>query len=96
LLTGSGLYNPDSNRHAEQRRGSLPWDALVQGADTIDRARPGQQGLEQPPMGAGSPAMVTGSAAACQDPVPFATTPPALPMPGTIGAPVPDRSLKHP
>ncbi|WP_206243583.1 TolC family protein [Novosphingobium terrae] len=100
LLTGSGLYNPDSNFRHAQRRAALPWDELVRGVDTIDRAHATQPGLVQPPLGAGTPAIApgkTGTTASSPDnPAPWATTPPAIPLPGTTGSPLPDRSLKHP
>jgi len=94
IMTGTGLYDVDSDlRHAE-RRGAVPWDATVRALDRVDRARPSQPGLRQPPPGADAPALApAGNAPADAD---FATHSPATPVPGTTGIPAPDRSLSRP
>lgn len=94
LLTGTGLYDPDANFKQAAHRSALPWDGAVRSLDRIHRAKPHQTGLQQPPSGDGKPAIAPASAD-LPDAQP-ATSSPNVPIPGTIGIPVPDRSLKHP
>ncbi|WP_168606033.1 TolC family protein [Novosphingobium sp. SG707] len=99
LLTGSGLYNPDTNfRHAAARANS-PWDSALRGKSTLNHLKPAKHGLIQPPVGDGMPAMAapnsTGTSSPQADPR-LATTPPARPLPGTTGTPAPNRNLTHP
>jgi outer membrane protein len=93
LLTGTGLYDPQANfRHAE-RRGALIHDGLIEAADSVARPRPAQKGLEQPPLGADSPALAHAFGEPAAEP---ATHSPTVPKPGTSGTPLTDRSLKQP
>jgi outer membrane protein len=94
ILTGTGQYDPDvAFRHAAAR-GAVSWDGAVRALDRIDRAKPTQHGLQQPPSGAHAPAMAPTSGA--QPDADFATHSPNVPVSGTTGTPVPDRSLAHP
>ncbi|WP_428333323.1 TolC family outer membrane protein [Novosphingobium sp.] len=94
LQTGAGLYDPATDlRHAEAR-GATPLDGLVLALDKIARPVPIQPPLQQPPLGADAAAMVV-------PPVTFplvdqAHYSPIVPIQGTIGAPIEDRSLSRP
>lgn len=94
LLTGTGLYNPDANFQHAAHRSALPWDGAARSLDRIHRTKPQQAGLQQPPIGDGKPAMAPASSD-LPDAQP-AITSPNVPIPGTTGTPIPDRSLKHP
>jgi outer membrane protein len=94
LLTGTGLYNPDTNLRHAAARGALPWDTAVRALDRIDRTRLHQRGIQQPPLGNDTPAIA--SAPAGLPAAEPATVSAATPVPGTVGIPIPDRSLKHP
>lgn len=99
LLTGSGLYNPDANFRHAAARGSVPWDGALHGKTTLDHLKPAGRGLNQPPLGEGTPAIAADSTKERGDErasLPLATTPPASPLPGTTGTPLPDRSLARP
>lgn len=94
LLTGTGLYDPDTNfRHASSRS-ALPWDGAVRSLDRFERAEAWPQGLRQPPIGEGKPAMAP-APTDLPDAQP-ALSSPNVPIPGTVGTPAPDRSLHHP
>lgn len=93
LLTGTGLHNPDLHFEKINQRFAVPWAGAVRALDRIDPAPPRQAGLEQPPAGAGTPAIVP---APEQPPIPTASTSPVVPISGTTGRPRPDRSLKRP
>jgi outer membrane protein len=94
LQTGSGLYDPETDLQHAEARGSTPLDGLTRALDTIARPVPTQPPLEQPPQGADATVMV----------VPPVTFPmvdqvhysPVVPIPGTVGTPVADRSLSRP
>lgn len=94
ILTGTGLYDPDAPFRHSASRAAVPWDGTVRALDRIDRAKPTQHGLQQPPSGTEPPTLVT--ATQSQPNADFATQSPNVPVPGTTGTPVPDRSLTHP
>ena len=94
LLTGTGLYNPDEDFAHGERRGAVPWDGAVRSLDRIERTHPHQTGLQQPPVGEGAPAIVQSSGSPSD--AKTVTTSLNVPMPGTIGTPKADRSLKKP
>lgn len=93
LLTRTPLYDPAANlRHAEGR-GAMPWDGVVRAIDRFDRRRPRQQGIEQPPLPTYRPALAPASPLSAAAPADHS---PAVPVPGTTGAPQPTRPRKWP
>lgn len=93
LLIGSGLYDPSPSLEEARRQGSTPWDPLVRNLDRVNRTHSHQAGIAQPPLGANAPALVPATQQAV---VPPARSSPAIPVSGTTGAPIPDRTLKEP
>ena len=94
LQTGAGLYDPETDLHHAEQRATTPLDGIVRALDTVGRPIATQPPLEQPPPGADAAVMV----------VPPVTFPmvdqvhysPIVPIPGTIGTPVANRSLSRP
>jgi len=94
LQTGAGLYDPSTDLPHAERRGATPLDGLTLALDKIARPVPTQPPLQQPPLGANAPVMVV-------PPVTFpmidqAHYSPIVPIPGTIGTPIKDRSPSRP
>jgi outer membrane protein len=93
LLFDTGLYDPDTDFAHAARRGSVPWDDAVQALDRVARPKADQRGIQQPPLGRAAPVLTPGLAP------PDATMTklsPNVPLPGTTGTPLPDRSSKSP
>ncbi|MBX9729756.1 MAG: TolC family protein [Sphingomonas sp.] len=93
LLTGTGLHHPDLHFDKINNRARVPWAGAVQALDRVYSTRPSQAGLEQPSAGEGDPAIVP---APEQPKISPARTSPVVPIPGTTGRPLSDRSLKRP
>jgi outer membrane protein len=94
LMTGAGLYDAANNLVHAERRGAVPLEGVIRAIDATDRQTPTQPPLQQPPTGDDTVAMVP-------PPVTFPIVDPAhysptVPIPGTIGIPIPDRSLQAP
>lgn len=93
LLTGTGLYDPDRNFEKVRQRITVPWAGVVRSIDRISRPTPKQAGLEQPPVGERDASILP---APEQSPIPTTHNSPTTPILGTIGRPLPDRSLRRP
>jgi outer membrane protein len=82
------------SRQAE-KRGSTPGDALFRALDSLQGEPVKQQPLTQPAQSVTPPTMLPATPPA-PGPLPIAGHSPETPVPGTTGAPVPDRSLARP
>ena len=78
-----------------ERRASGPGDDIARQLDTLQHQPVKQKPLDQPPLSVAPPAMAPATPPA-PTPVPLAGHSPEVPVPGTTGAPVPDRSLARP
>jgi outer membrane protein len=93
LMRGTGLYDPAANFADSAKRARTPWDGMVRRGDRRGRAKPKQQGLETPPLSGDQPVLAPTDEAPLAVPV---LTSPNVPLPGTTGTPLPDKSLKRP
>jgi len=80
--------------HAEARA-ALPGDGLSRALDNLQGRPVAQKALVQPPESVTPPALVAASPVS-STPLPIERHSPEIPVPGTTGAPAPDRSLARP
>lgn len=95
LLTGGASEDTASNLAHAEARAALPLDGAIRALDSLETRPVRQPGLIQPPLAPAPPAMVAGSTPP-PAPAPIAVHSPEIPVPGTSGAPAPDRSLDRP
>jgi len=77
------------------RRGQTPGDEIFRELDAVQSRPVKQQALEQPPKSPTPPSLVVAPPPSTE-PVPIEHHSPEIPIPGTTGAPLPDRSLDRP
>jgi outer membrane protein len=95
LLQGGARDDQAGDLAQAEARAALPQDGMIRALDSLE-ARPAHQpGLIQPPLSPVPPVLVAAPAPATA-PVPMARHSPEIPVPGTSGAPAPDRSLDRP
>ncbi|MBB3860678.1 outer membrane protein [Novosphingobium hassiacum] len=92
ILTQTPLYDPEINTRKAARRGSLPWEQVARGLDTLVRPAAVQRDLEQPSLPDAAPEMAAATAMPAIEP---ATTPNLAPIPGTVGTPKPRQAARR-
>ena len=93
ILSGMPLYEPDHNTLAASRRGALPWDPAIRVLDGLAKPRPQQRGLQQPPSPQRAPELLPANP---MPPAPMMRKGSEIPLPGTIGSPTRQESLRRP
>jgi outer membrane protein len=84
VLTGTALYNPDENTRHGARRGSVPWESIVQSIDRSGRPTTAQDVIEQPRHSGIAPRIIAGPTVPG---LPMVRSSPSVPLPGTVGVP---------
>jgi len=95
LLENGAVDDVTSDLVRAERRASGPGDDIARQLDNMQHQAVKQKPLDQPPLSVTPPAMAPATPPA-PTPVPLAGHSPEMPVPGTTGAPVPDRSLARP
>ena len=95
LLQNGPVDDVTSNLVNAETRDALIGEGLVREIDQMQSQPVKQKPLEQPAQ-AVTPPTLAPAAPAPSEPLPITSHSPGIPVPGTTGAPVPDRSLARP